>query len=104
MKKIIILILGVLVAIACYSQKTVQYDLYVNDSTIQYKYGEKEIIAINGQLPAPTLYSTEGVTGLINAHNFMNVETSIQCADVKAHFHGYRVWFTTYLYYRVRLN
>jgi CopA family copper-resistance protein len=61
--------------------KRVVYDLYVNDTTLGFVHRKKEVLAINGQLPAPTLYFTEGDTAIIHVHNKMHMETSI-------HWHG----------------
>ncbi len=82
MKRTLLLILGILTAIACcYAQKSVRYDLFVKDSTILVDGKEKQVIAINGQLPAPALTFTEGDTAVIYVHNLMAVETSV-------HWHG----------------
>jgi FtsP/CotA-like multicopper oxidase with cupredoxin domain len=64
-----------------FAQKTVRYDLYVSDTTVNYTGEAKQAIAINGQIPAPTLYFTEGDTADIYVHNTLNEETSI-------HWHG----------------
>lgn len=61
--------------------KTVRYDLYVKDTTVNYSGKAKRAIAINGSLPAPTLYFTEGDTAEIYVHNTLNEETII-------HWHG----------------
>ena len=61
--------------------KRIVYDLSVNDTTLNYVSTRRKAIAINGQLPAPTLYFTEGDTAVINVHNKMHMETSI-------HWHG----------------
>src|SRR5450631_1372645 len=58
-----------------------RYDLYISDTTVNYTGKEKHAIAINGLIPAPTLYFTEGDTAEIYIHNNMNEETSI-------HLHG----------------
>lgn len=62
-------------------QRTVRYDLHVADTTVNYTGKARKAIAINGQLPAPTLYFTEGDTAEIHVHNHMHHETSI-------HWHG----------------
>ena len=64
-----------------YHHKVVRYDLFVNDTTVNYSGARAKAIAINGQIPAPTLYFTEGDTAEIYIHNLMNTETSI-------HWHG----------------
>ncbi len=61
--------------------KTVRYDLYVADTMVNYTGKSKSAIAINGSIPAPTLYFTEGDTAEIYVHNTMDMETSI-------HWHG----------------
>lgn len=66
---------------SAHAQKTVRYDLYVSDTTVNYTGKKVKAIAINGQTPGPTLYFTEGDTAEIYVHNLMNVETSI-------HWHG----------------
>lgn len=59
----------------------VTYHLYVKDTVVNYSGKEKKAIAINGSIPAPTLYFTEGDTAEIFVHNELNTETSI-------HWHG----------------
>ena len=63
------------------AQKTVRYDLVVTDTTVNYTGKTRPAIAINGSIPAPTLYFTEGDTALVYVHNRMHHETSI-------HWHG----------------
>ncbi|OJV17285.1 MAG: hypothetical protein BGO21_25675 [Dyadobacter sp. 50-39] len=60
----------------------VEYHLYVND-TLANISGKRKVsaLAMNGQIPAPTLYFTEGDTAVIHVHNLMHHETSI-------HWHG----------------
>jgi FtsP/CotA-like multicopper oxidase with cupredoxin domain/DNA-directed RNA polymerase subunit RPC12/RpoP len=61
--------------------RTVRYDLYVADTTVTYGKKSKRAIAVNGQIPMPTLTFTEGDTALIYVHNNMDEETSL-------HWHG----------------
>jgi len=61
--------------------RTVRYDLYVADTTVTYGKKKKRAIAVNGQIPMPTLTFTEGDTALIYVHNKLNEETSM-------HWHG----------------
>lgn len=61
--------------------KTTQYDLYVNDTTVNYTGKPVHAIAINGQIPGPTIELTEGDTAVIRVHNLMHVMTSV-------HWHG----------------
>lgn len=61
--------------------RTVRYDLYIADTTVTYGKKTKRAIAVNGQIPMPTLTFTEGDTALIYVHNNLNEETSL-------HWHG----------------
>ncbi|OSZ77144.1 hypothetical protein CAP36_12070 [Chitinophagaceae bacterium IBVUCB2] len=64
------------------SGKRVAYFLNVTDTMVTFAKGKlKPAIAINGTIPAPTLYFAEGDTAIIYVHNLMKVETSI-------HWHG----------------
>jgi CopA family copper-resistance protein len=60
---------------------TVRYDLYVRDTTVMLGKKPKRAIAVNGQIPMPTLTFTEGDTAEIWVHNELNEETSL-------HWHG----------------
>ena len=64
-----------------YSQKIVRYDLYVKDTIVNFTGKEKRAIAVNGQIPMPTLTFTEGDTAEIYVHNELDEETSM-------HWHG----------------
>ena len=64
-----------------YIGKKVVYDLYVNDTMVNFTGKHRMAIAINGNIPAPTLTFTEGDTAVINVHNLMKMESSI-------HWHG----------------
>ena len=65
-----------------YIGKRVEYNLYVTDTLVTFTKGKrKPAIAINGTIPAPTLYFTEGDTAVVYVHNKMKEETSI-------HWHG----------------
>ncbi|RQO30739.1 copper oxidase [Taibaiella sp. KBW10] len=63
------------------AQKVVRYDLYVKDTMVNYTGKEKRAIAVNGQIPMPTLTFTEGDTAEIWVHNQLNESTSL-------HWHG----------------
>ncbi|MDO8998130.1 MAG: multicopper oxidase domain-containing protein [Bacteroidota bacterium] len=63
------------------AQRLVHYDLYVKDTIVNYTGKTKKAISINGQIPSPTLYFTEGDTAEIFVHNYMKHATSI-------HWHG----------------
>lgn len=64
-----------------YAQRTVTYDLYVNDTIVNYTGKSRKALAINGQIPAPTLHFTEGDTAVIRVHSRLDKPTSI-------HWHG----------------
>lgn len=64
-----------------HAQKIVRYDLYVKDTTVNFTGRPKRAIAVNGQIPMPTLTFTEGDTAEIYVHNQLDEETSL-------HWHG----------------
>lgn len=63
--------------------RLVRYDLYVRDTVVPKinSKGSRHAIAINGTIPAPTLYFNEGDTAEIWVHNELHHETSV-------HWHG----------------
>jgi len=61
--------------------RTVRYDLYIADTMVNFSGKTKRAIAVNGQIPMPTLTFTEGDTAEIYVHNEMDEETSL-------HWHG----------------
>lgn len=61
--------------------KTVRYDLYMRDTTVNFTGKPRRAIATNGQIPMPTLTFTEGDTAEIYVHNELEEETSV-------HWHG----------------
>ncbi|QEC71347.1 hypothetical protein FSB73_06345 [Arachidicoccus ginsenosidivorans] len=61
--------------------KSVRYDLYVTDSTVNYTGKKRKGIAVNGSIPAPTLVFTIGDTALIYVHNNADEPTAV-------HWHG----------------
>lgn len=61
--------------------KKISYNLYINDTTVKYTGKAVHAIAINGQIPGPTIELTEGDTAVIRVHNLMHVMTSL-------HWHG----------------
>lgn len=78
MKSIYILLL---IAVTATAQKVVRYDLYVRDTLVNFTGKQKRAIAVNGQIPMPTLTFTEGDIAEIYVHNEMDEETSL-------HWHG----------------
>lgn len=76
--------LSILIAFTTLSitaQNIVRYDLYVRDTIVNYSGKEKRAIAVNGQIPMPTLTFTEGDIAEIYVHNELNEDTSL-------HWHG----------------
>ncbi len=61
--------------------RTVHYDLYITDTLVTFGKKKKRAIAVNGQIPMPTLIFTEGDTAEIVVHNLLNEATSL-------HWHG----------------
>jgi len=74
----IILFLGTL---SIKAQNIVRYDLYVRDTIVNFTGKEKRAIAVNGQIPMPTLTFTEGDIAEIYVHNELDEETAL-------HWHG----------------
>ena len=62
-------------------QKVVRCDLTIRDTTVNFTGKSRRAIAVNGQIPMPTLTFTEGDTAEIYVHNELNEETSL-------HWHG----------------
>jgi CopA family copper-resistance protein len=64
------------------SQKVVRYDLHVRDTIVNFSGKEKHAIAVNGQIPMPTLTFTEGDIAEIYVHNDLKNE------NTALHWHG----------------
>ena len=60
---------------------TVVYHLYIRDTLVNFTGRPKRAIAVNGQIPMPTLTFTEGDTAEIWVHNELKEETAL-------HWHG----------------
>ncbi|KQN36300.1 copper oxidase [Pedobacter sp. Leaf41] len=80
-KSLILTAVLLLTASSAFAQKVVRYDLYVKDTLVNYAGKEKRAIAVNGQIPMPTLTFTEGDTAEIVVHNQLKEGTSL-------HWHG----------------
>ncbi|HEY9179062.1 MAG TPA: multicopper oxidase domain-containing protein [Flavipsychrobacter sp.] len=81
-KKVLSLTLSILFASQfAEAQKVIHYDLYVDDTVVNYAGKEKRAIAVNGLIPMPTLEFTQGDTAEIVVHNKLNESTSL-------HWHG----------------
>lgn len=75
------LFVGVLLTSITYAQKVVRYDLHVRDTLVNFSGKEKRAIAVNGQIPMPTLTFTEGDIAEIHVYNHLKESTSL-------HWHG----------------
>ena len=64
-----------------HGQNVVRYDLTVTDTIVNFSGKEKRAIAVNGQIPMPTLTFTEGDIAEIVVHNRLKEGTSL-------HWHG----------------
>ena len=80
-KKVIVTVIATLAVQIIYAQKVVRYDLYVKDTAVNFTGKQKRAIAVNGQIPMPTLTFTEGDTAEIYVHNLLQETTSL-------HWHG----------------
>ena len=80
-KKLLPIVVLLLVTTNIFAQKVVRYDLYVKDTIVNFTGKEKRAIAVNGQIPMPTLTFTEGDTAEIYVHNQLKEGTSL-------HWHG----------------
>lgn len=80
MKKILLFFL-LFFSVIISAQKVVRYDLYVKDTIVNYAGKEKRAIAVNGQIPMPTLTFTEGDIAEIHVYNQLKETTSL-------HWHG----------------
>ena len=70
-----------LFSVASFAQNVVRYDLYVRDTIVNFTGNPKRAIAVNGQIPMPTLTFTEGDIAEIYVHNELKESTSL-------HWHG----------------
>ncbi len=81
LKQILLSVLFLTITSSTFGQNVVRYDLYVKDTIVNYTGKEKRAIAVNGQIPMPTLTFTEGDIAEIHVHNQMQESTSL-------HWHG----------------
>lgn len=81
MKKALYIILILFFPTTIIAQKVVRYDLHVRDTTVNFTGKEKRAIAVNGQIPMPTLTFTEGDIAEIHVYNHLQESTSL-------HWHG----------------
>jgi CopA family copper-resistance protein len=79
--RFIIIILLLFITSKTSAQNIVKYELTVTDTIVNYSGKEKRAIAVNGQIPMPTLTFTEGDIAEIVIHNKLKESTSL-------HWHG----------------
>lgn len=80
-KSLLRIVVLLIVSSTIFGQKVVRYDLYVKDTIVNFTGKNKRAIAVNGQIPMPTLTFTEGDTAEIHVHNQLKESTSL-------HWHG----------------
>ena len=80
-RKLLPFVVLLMVTQVSFAQKVVRYDLYVRDTIVNFTGKPKRAIAVNGQIPMPTLTFTEGDIAEIYVHNELKEETSL-------HWHG----------------
>ncbi|MFN5292204.1 MAG: multicopper oxidase domain-containing protein, partial [Flavobacteriia bacterium] len=79
---IYLVVIGLLFAIFnLNAQKVVRYDLHVRDTLVNFTGKTKRAIAVNGQIPMPTMTFTQGDTAEIHVYNELKESTSL-------HWHG----------------
>lgn len=79
--KYLIIILSCFFTSQLFAQNIVKYELTVTDTIVNFSGKEKRAIAVNGQIPMPTLTFTEGDIAEIVVHNKLKESTSL-------HWHG----------------
>jgi len=81
LSSIILIAFFVLLSNFLMAQKRIRYELFVKDTMVSFAGKSKRAIAVNGQIPMPTLTFTEGDTAEILVHNLLKEPTSL-------HWHG----------------
>ena len=79
--KLLAVLIVVLSTRILFGQNIVRYDLTIKDTIVNFSGKEKRAIAVNGQIPMPTLTFTEGDIAEIVVHNKLKESTSL-------HWHG----------------
>ena len=79
--KSILLFMVILTIQNIFAQKTVHYDLHIKDTIVTFGGKEKRGIAVNGQIPMPTLTFTEGDTAEIFVYNDQKKIVEMQLPD-----------------------
>lgn len=81
LQKTVVILLFVLVSFQSNAQKLVHYELVITDTTVNFSGKDRRGIAVNGQIPMPTLTFTEGDTAEIVVINKLKEGTAL-------HWHG----------------
>ncbi len=81
MKFLTTMIFVAILSFVASAQNVVRYDLKIDETTVNYSGKTVKALAINGQIPAPTLTFTEGDIAEIHVFNNLNEESSL-------HWHG----------------
>jgi FtsP/CotA-like multicopper oxidase with cupredoxin domain len=81
MKILLSICLTAILSLVAVAQNVVRYDLKIDQTTVNYSGKTRKALAINGQIPAPTLTFTEGDIAEIHVFNNLNEESSL-------HWHG----------------
>ena len=71
MKKTYYLLVALFITSVSFAQNVVRYDLHVRDTLVNFSGKEKRAIAVNGQIPMPTLTFTEGDIAEIHVYNHL---------------------------------
>ena len=79
--KLLAVLLGIFSTHIIFGQNVVRYDLTITDTIVNFSGKEKRAIAVNEQIPMPTLTFTEGDVAEIVVHNKLKESTSL-------HWHG----------------
>ena len=81
-QKVCFTVIGLVLSQFLLGQNVVRYELYAKDTIVTYAGKSKRAIAVNGQIPMPTLTFTEGDTAEIVLHNQLEKEST------SLHWHG----------------
>lgn len=88
MKHYFLFILLVGLGLIVGAQQLVRYDLYITDTLVNYTGKVRKGIAVNGKIPMPTLYFTEGDTAEVYVHNQMHHHETPQTLGNVKHRQG----------------
>ena len=72
------LFVGIVSTHITFGQNVVRYDLTITDTIVNFSGKEKRGIAVNGQIPMPTLTFTEGDTAEIVVHNKLKDDSTFR--------------------------